>query len=177
MPACCIQFSDVRILHDIHFQSLVTGVIAAGGVSSATIQPGDYCVNGAGYSAVATTTVNDCYIAEPEVCQCRCTPAVACTRSMAGRGHRRSFMRNFVLKGTLCALFVGRGPPRLTCAFPWRCMAELGPDAVVRPALLLPRWLPGSCSLTPHAPFVVSTRSLGATRTRAGLFHPVLGLF
>jgi hypothetical protein len=66
MPACCIQFSDVRILHDIHFQSLVTGVIAAGGVSSATIQPGDYCVNGAGYSAVATTTVNDCYIAEPE---------------------------------------------------------------------------------------------------------------
>jgi hypothetical protein len=145
MPACCIQFSDVRILHDIHFQSLVTGVIAAGGVSSATIQPGDYCVNGAGYSAVATTTVNDCYIAEPEVCQCRCTPAVACTRSMAGRGHRRSLVRNLFLRVHFVrSLSAEAGPPQLTCAFPWRCMAELGPDAVVRPALLLPCWLPGS---------------------------------
>ena len=109
MPACCIQFSDVRILHDIHFQSLVTGVIAAGGVSSATIQPGDYCVSGAGYSAVATTTVNDCYIAEPEVRQCRCAPAVACARSVASvRASSLVRARFRYARGTLCVLFVGR---------------------------------------------------------------------
>lgn len=63
MLACCMQFSDVRLLHDLNLAMLT-------GVSAATIQPGDYCVSGSGAGAVATTTVNDCYIAEPEVFQC-----------------------------------------------------------------------------------------------------------
>merc|ERR1712166_308384 len=48
------MFSDVRILHEIHTTSLLS-------IGSA-LHPGDACVNGAGMTGAATTSVNACYV-------------------------------------------------------------------------------------------------------------------